>query len=184
MREKSQRCRQPVFKNQFIHKFSAEEGWTRQQEDIGRVGSAERSPSSNRTCGFPASGSHGNLNPSERLRTVRLDRVAVSAERVSPAGAGCSVVGTGPKRNSRLLTETYSRSAPSLHGHYPLPRYYGLSDSRKRTKPAGIPGSSTPLSSRAALNHPGESEGCITRWLDPQWQASSASTDWPLSLLG
>src|SRR5439155_16331885 len=35
-------------------------------------------------------------------------------------------------------TEAYSRSAPSLHGHYPLPRYYGLSDSRKK-KRCGYP---------------------------------------------
>ena len=49
-------------------------------------------------------------------------------------GAGGSVVGTSPKRNSRLLTEAYSRSAPSLHGHYPLPRYYGLSDSREKNR--------------------------------------------------
>ena len=73
------------------------------------------------------------------------DLASVSVERVSPASpllarfpaprschAGSSVVGLSSKRLSPPLTVARSHSAPSLHGHYPLPRYYGLSDSRKK----------------------------------------------------
>src|SRR5207237_8180475 len=45
--------------------------------------------------------------------------------------SGCSVVGFSSKRFFPPLTVARSHSAPSLHGHYPLPRYYGLSDSRE-----------------------------------------------------
>src|SRR2546426_10953565 len=97
--------------------------------------------------------------------------------------SGCSVVGFSSKRFFPPLTVARSHSAPSLHGHYPLPRYYGLSDSReKKENLAGIPGSSTYRSSRAAPNHPEESDGCFHPLLHHRWQASSASTDWPLSL--
>src|ERR1700681_3043416 len=68
---------------------------------------------------------------SKRTSAVRLDRATGSAERVAGSADG-SVVGTSPKRNSQLLTEAYSRSAPLLHGRYPLLRSYGLSDSRKK----------------------------------------------------
>jgi hypothetical protein len=43
---------------------------------------------------------------------------------------GCPVVGFSSKRLSPPLTVARSHSAPSLHGHYPFLRYYGLSDSR------------------------------------------------------
>src|SRR5205823_15114841 len=45
--------------------------------------------------------------------------------------SGCSVVGFSSKRFFPPLTVARSHSAPSLHGRYPLPRYYGLSDSRE-----------------------------------------------------
>ena len=77
--------------------------------------------------------------------------------------SGCSVAGFLSKRLFPPLTVARSHSAPSLHGRYPLPRYYGLSDSRKKNI-AGLPGSSTHLSPRAAPNHPGESDGCYTRY--------------------
>src|SRR5437867_9485547 len=44
--------------------------------------------------------------------------------------SGCSVVGFSSNRFSPPLTVARSHSAPSLHGHYPFLRYYGLSDSR------------------------------------------------------
>ena len=66
-------------------------------------------------------------------------------------------MGLSSKRLSPPLTVARSHSAPSLHGRYPLPRYYGLSDARKIA--AGLPGSSADLSPRAAPNHPGESNG-------------------------
>ena len=81
---------------------------------------------------------------SKRDGTPRLDRAVVSVERVAPVTLELSVVGTSPKRNARLLTKAYSRSAPSLHGHYPLPRYYGLSDSRTQRGYPRFLGSSFP----------------------------------------
>src|SRR5437016_14018072 len=47
--------------------------------------------------------------------------------------SGCSVAGFSSKRIFPPLTVARSHSAPSLHGRYPLPRYYELSDSRKKT---------------------------------------------------
>src|SRR5215831_13524371 len=77
----------------------------------------------------------------------------------------CSVVGFSSKRFFPPLTVARSHSAPSLHDRYSLLRYYGLSDSReKQNYIAGLPGSSTHLSPRAAPNHPGESDGCFTRY--------------------
>ena len=72
--------------------------------------------------------------------------------------AGGPLWGRSPNRNAQLLTEACFRSAPSLHGFYPLPSYYGLSDSRESAL-TGLPGSSADLSPRAAPNHPGESNG-------------------------
>src|SRR2546425_11807467 len=46
--------------------------------------------------------------------------------------SGCSVVGFSSNRLFPPLTVARLHSAPSLHGHYPLLRYYGLSDSRKK----------------------------------------------------
>jgi hypothetical protein len=119
---------------------------------------------------------------------------SVSVERVSPGcplqvrflapvscHSGCSVLGFSSKRIFPPLTVARSHSAPLLHGHYPLLRSYGLSDSRKKQKKhAGLPGSSTHLSPRAAPSHPGEPDGCFTCYLDHRCQASSAPTDWPL----
>ena len=65
-----------------------------------------------------------NLNP-------RTNRATVSIERGSP-GKPMFRSRDEPKRNSQHLTDACSRSAPWLHGHYPLPRYYGLSDSRRK----------------------------------------------------
>src|SRR5438093_13431415 len=45
--------------------------------------------------------------------------------------SGCSVAGFSSKRLFPPLTVARLHSAPSLHGHYPLLRYYELSDSRK-----------------------------------------------------
>jgi hypothetical protein len=72
-----------------------------------------------------------------------------------------------------------ARGTLTLLSNVLLSTQYGLSDSRSK-KTAGLPGSSTHLSSRAASNHPGESGGCFIRLLDHRCQASSAPTDWPL----
>ena len=127
-----------------------------------------------------------------RAASARSDLASVSVERVSPTcpsgriyacscHAGCSVLGVSSTRLVPPLTVARSHSAPSLHDRYSLPRYYGLSDSRKK-KTAGLPGSLTPLSSRATTNHPGESDGCLLPLLDRRYQASSAPTDWPLPI--
>jgi len=114
-----------------------------------------------------------------RISRIRLSRKPASLaagkqrgmERQSQTGevpgeTGSSVVGPSPKRHSCRLTDTCLRSAPSLHGRYPLPRYYGLSDARKK-KIAGLPGSSTDLSTRAVPNDPGKSDGCFLPLLSP-----------------
>ena len=49
-------------------------------------------------------------------------------------------MGCSSNRLSPPLTVARSRSAPSLHGRYPLPRYYGLSDSRvKKPRASQVP---------------------------------------------
>src|SRR5881628_2411673 len=48
--------------------------------------------------------------------------------------SGCSVVGFSSKRFFPPLTVARPHSAPSLHGRYPLPGYYELSDSREKKK--------------------------------------------------
>src|SRR5262245_22709512 len=68
----------------------------------------------------------------------------------------------------------------------------GLSDSRQGPAPsylfllavyapAGLPGSSADLSTRAALSHPEESDDCSRPLLRRRFQASSSLADWPLS---
>src|ERR1051325_5763452 len=75
--------------------------------------------------------------------------------------SGCSVVGFSSKRIFPPLTVARLHSAPSLHGRYPLPGYYGLSDSRQKNisrvsqvprlfYPHALP-STTPESSTALL---------------------------------
>src|SRR5215510_5584762 len=98
-------------------------------------------------------------------RFGRTERKTETLAPVSISGAcschsGCSVVGFSSKRFSPPLTVARSHSAPSLHDHYSFPRYYGLSDSRKK-KLAGLPGSSARLFLRAVFNHPGELDGCF-----------------------
>jgi len=48
--------------------------------------------------------------------------------------------------------------------------------------PAGLPGSSTDLSTRAAPSHPEESGDCFCPLLHRRSQASSTWVDWPLLL--
>ena len=43
----------------------------------------------------------------------------------------------------------------------------------------GLPGSSTDLSARAVLTHPGGSSGCIHPLLPHRWQASTFPSAWP-----
>src|SRR5262249_29792212 len=74
----------------------------------------------------------------------------------------CSVVGFSSNRLFPPLTVARLHSAPSLHGHYPLLRYYGLSDSRKKKNNSRVsqvprliylhaPPPTTPKSPMAAL---------------------------------
>jgi hypothetical protein len=111
------------------------------------------------------------LSRKPESRTRHQHRTGLSAwlkqERSPVKKAGSSVVGPNPKRNSRPLTGTCFRSAPSLHGRYSLPRYYGLSDSREKNLFTGLPGSSADLSARAVPNYPGKSDGCILPLLSP-----------------
>ena len=78
------------------------------QENAGRVGSAERSPSSNRTCRFPASGSHGSLHPNAPFgnRGVRMER-CLRREKFTGI-TGSSVVGITPNGPHGLLQQHVS----------------------------------------------------------------------------
>jgi hypothetical protein len=99
-----------------------------------------------------------------------------------------SVEGLSSKRNSHPLTQPVCVPAPSLHGHYPLPRYSepvrlptrppSAIYSRKTLAHAaspGLPGSSADLSSRAVSSHPGRSDGCSHPLLPHRCQASPLS---------
>ena len=48
--------------------------------------------------------------------------------------------------------------------------------------PAGLPGSSIDLSTRAVPSHPGEFDECTCPLLVRQWQASGSLAPWPLAL--
>ena len=156
------------------------------------------SPSSNRTCGFPASGSHAMIQTehsqgyeSEDPAPVWLSLSAsVSARAASAAAtppAPTSVRSTFLPRvllwvfsyqsgRTPLRLSTHRIEAPSLHGRYPLHRYYGplrlpstapdpVIDSRIRlaglpapSRRSGSPKFPTVLSARAVSFHPGESD--------------------------
>jgi hypothetical protein len=119
---------------------------------------------------------------------------SVLAERVSPA---CPPLAPFPAPEASIPVRPYWDACPSgsllllqLHVHIqPLrstvitrfPATMGCPTPAKKNL-AGIPGSSAYLSSRAAPTHPGEPDGCIHPLLHHRWQASSASTDWPLPL--
>src|SRR6266540_616531 len=91
----------------------------------------------------------------------------------------------------RSLKLRFFRSGTFLHGRYPLPCYYGPvrlpSGTNYRlfipcscSAPAGLPGSFTDLSTRAAPSHPDEPDDCLCPLLHRRSQASSTSVDWPL----
>ena len=78
-----------------------------------------------------------------------------------------------------------------LHGRYPLLSSYGPVRLPQEpttgylfpvavSAPAGLPGSSTDLSTRAAPSHPEQSGDCSCPLLHRRFQASSSSADWPL----
>ena len=138
------------------------------------------SPSSNRTCGFPASGSPevSHRRHSQKQRRNVGSCLAFSASfRLKEESFGRkpgSVVGSdSPNRTSSSLTENMS-SVGSLRSTG-INRFLATmdpSDSRRnretvmdshptlvavypRSIPPGLPGSSTVLSARAVPNHPG-----------------------------
>src|SRR6266566_7949532 len=120
---------------------------------------------------------------------------SVSAERVSPAYPPLAPF-PAPEASIPVLPYWDVRPSGSpfllqLHVHIqPLrstvitrfPATMGCPTPAKTKHLAGIPGSSAYLSSRATPNHPGEPDDCFHPLLHHRWQASSASTDWPLSL--
>ena len=159
-------------------------------------------PSSNRTCRFPASGSHASARHTPRARNAR--RV------VATLGSQWGYVLTQPKGQARVRRGTCIQAAfltsyRSMLAFRPLrstgvSRFIAttsLSDSRIRythgygfphvlgSSPAtcaGLPGSSADLSTRAVPSHPGESDECFHPLLLRRWQASSSLAPWPLSL--
>src|SRR5215470_6137500 len=89
----------------------------------------------------------------------------------------CSVVGFSSKRLFPPLTVARSHSAPSLHGHYPFHRYYGLSDSRApQKKSAGLPGSCSLFPHAPPPNTPESPVAALIRFsatggrLHPIWE--------------
>src|SRR5205809_6627541 len=96
--------------------------------------------------------------------------------------SGCSVVGFSSKRFFPPLTVARPHSAPSLHGRYPLPRYYGLSDSRDFLKKTRGPPRFLGLSffTRRPLT-PRRARWLFTRFpaiggrLQPFWQAGDSN---------
>jgi len=138
---------------------------------------------------------HALTATAKRLRPGLREETAAGP---STTDAGGSVGGSQrSKRISPPLTDAACIQAPSLHGRYPLPRYYEpvrlphraglrlcLPAARWGTFPtrAGLPGSSTDLSTRAVPFHPGEPDECIHPLLLRRWQASASWADWPLSL--
>ena len=133
-------------------------------------------PSSNRTCGFPASGFHAN----SRCRALRRPKSQLSAAakprskmRTGPHPCGWfSVGGLTSKRNSHPLTQRVCVPAPSLQGGDPLLRYgrpvrlpHGA-DSRVMHCPQGVGGlawSSAWKASSATCVGAAEATASITR---------------------
>ena len=138
---------------------------------------------------------------------------SVSDERVSPADlvdpAPCgsrSSSNIGGFRSGSLAVQAALPSsytgvlpapAPSLHGDWPLPRYYepvrlparaarSVMDSLAACGTGtplprpGLPGSSVDLSTCAAPFHPGRPDACTCPLLPHRFQASPSSAGWPL----
>jgi len=159
-------------------------------------------PSSNRTCRFPASGSHASARQAPRARNAQ--------NVVATLGSQWGNVLTQPKGQERVRRGTCVQAAfltsyRSMLAFRPLhstgvSRFLAttsLSDSRIRhthgyafphalgsspTTCAGLPGSSADLSTRAVPSHPGESDDCTHPLLLRRWQASGSLAPWPLSL--
>src|SRR5262245_9131498 len=102
-------------------------------------------------------------------------------------------------RSGIFIQAAFPLSSVSLSSLRPLrstviTRFFattGLSDSRQGPAksylfpltviaPAGLPGSSADLFTRAALSHPEESDDCSRPLLHRRFQASSSLADWPL----
>jgi hypothetical protein len=120
------------------------------------------------------------LSRKPESRTRHQRRTGLSArlkqERSPVKKSGSSVVGLSPKRNSRPLTGTCFRSAPSLHGRYPLPRYYGLSDSREKKQSSRVSQVPRPIYPHAPSPTTPESPmAAFSRCFRHRWQASSKS---------
>ena len=137
------------------------------------------SPSSNRTCGFPASGSPGHSELSLKLlpqgggtgRERGQGGWFPNAATIPPR---CSVVALSGKRFSSHFVQSACPVRPLRStGVTPLPGYYGpirLPQGRYNGILGGLPGSSTDLSAHAAPLHPGEPKGCIRSLLDPWYR--------------
>ena len=132
------------------------------------------SPSSNRTCGFPASGFPAGI-PRFRFR-FHQPNPSFSRNRHSASGNMADQWSLSCSRN------------PSLHRHYPaspllrFPPTPGGGDDGPRQLcplPPGLPGYSTSLSLRAVSSHPGRPTSCTQVSLRWRLQASSNPEDWP-----
>ena len=156
-------------------------------------------PSSNRTCGFPASGSHASiprndLQPPQqvcyRLREESHGRhnchppslrrgICIQAEFLSSSHSSLTfrpLRSTVITRFLATMSLSDSRSQPPCG--YVFPHTVGGSPT---TEP-GLPGSLADLSTRAVPFHPGEPDECTHPLLHRQWQASASLADWPLPI--
>ena len=149
------------------------------------------SPSSNRTCGFPASGFPADSRPEALTKDEEYLRLPLGLQGQFPSQGGPCHRQTRIKlarrffrnkmfQSARLPSHENASTARPLRstGITPLPRYYG--PLRLPTQPPGgyvfptrdeatapaapdLPGSSTDLSACAVPNHPGEPDGLMAR---------------------
>ena len=153
-------------------------------------------PSSNRTCGFPASGSPVSIHRRdcaiqlESQRRIVLGQLDFQCPRLR---RGICIQAAFPSSYSSTFTVRPLRSTIVTRFLATM----GLSDSRSRppcgyafphcvggspTARPGLPGSSADLSTRAVLLHPGKPDECTHPLLLHRWQASASLTHWPLAL--
>ena len=153
-------------------------------------------PSSNRTCGFPASSSPVSIHrrycaiqlESQRRNVLgqldcqcpRLRRgICIQAAFLSSYSSTFTVRPLRSTIVTRFLTTmglSDSRSGPTCGYGFPQ-----IVDGSPTARP-GLPGSSTDLSTRAVPFHPGKPDECIHPLLLHRWQASASLADWPLAL--
>ena len=151
-------------------------------------------PSSNRTCGLPASGSHASSHRkccAVKLQSQRGNALKQPVSEHPSLRSGILIQAGFPSSYSSTLAFRHLRSTVVTRFLATM----SLSDSRSQprcgyvfphpvggspTTEPGLPGSSTDLSTRAVPCHPGKSDECTRPLLLRRWQASASWAEWPL----